>query len=119
MTALVLAAALAWPVSSTGYCLRGTMADGTYTRAGSAAHNGVPLGTRIWVRPAVLGRHRWTVRDRIGWGTQLDFWMPSCAQAIAYGRRTRWMRAGWPRVVSVWTPLRQRVPWKPRVDALP
>lgn len=89
---MVLPADPGWRVESTSYCLRGTMADGTYTRPGSAAHNGLRFGTRIYVRPAVYGRHRWVVRDRIGWGTELDFWARSCAQARVYGRRTIRMR---------------------------
>jgi 3D (Asp-Asp-Asp) domain-containing protein len=96
MTALVAAAAVA--LSSTSYCLNGTMADGTRTRHWSAAHNGLPLGTRVWIDPAVRGRHRWTVRDRIGWGTELDLWAPSCGQAVAYGRRVVRLRVGWPRL---------------------
>lgn len=82
---------------STSYCLRGRMADGSYTRAGSLAHNGYALGTRVWVEPAVFGAHRWIVRDRIGWGTQADFWAASCASARAYGRRVVRMRVGWRR----------------------
>ena len=106
MTVLLVSAALFWPADSTAYCLVGTMADGSWTRAGSVAHNGLSLGTKITVRPAVLGRRRWTVRDRIGWGTELDFWMPSCAQAIAYGRRTSWMRVGWRPYRARWKPHR-------------
>ena len=102
MTALLAAAVVALGpagmVDSTSYCLRGRMADGTHTRHWSAAHNGLALGTRIWIDPAVRGRHRWTVRDRIGWGTQLDLWAPSCAQAVAYGRRSVRLRVGWPRL---------------------
>ncbi len=97
MTALLAAAAVA--VSSTSYCLNGTMADGTPARRWSAAHNGLPLGTHVWITPAVRGRHRWTVRDRIGWGTQLDLWAPTCTQAIAYGRRTVHLRIGWPHLI--------------------
>jgi hypothetical protein len=66
-------------VTSTAYCLGGTMADGTGVRWGSVASNQYPLGTVMEVTPAPTGRRRWIVRDRIGWGTQLDFWAPSCA----------------------------------------
>jgi 3D (Asp-Asp-Asp) domain-containing protein len=110
MTIIALAAALWWSTTSTAYCLNGTMADGSWTRAGSAAHNGVALGTRIYVKPAVLGRRRWIVRDRIGWGTELDFWMPTCGQAVAYGRRVVDMRVGWP--VLTMTPRRHT--WRRR-----
>jgi 3D (Asp-Asp-Asp) domain-containing protein len=80
---------------STAYCLTGTMADGTHTRTGSLAHNGYPLGTRLWIRPSPTGRRRWTVRDRIGHGTQLDFWLPSCDTAITWGRRHVTVTVGW------------------------
>lgn len=75
---------------ATAYCLHGTMADGTYTRAGSVAHNGYALGQKLTIN----GR-RYVVRDRIGWGTTLDIWMPSCSSAIAFGRRTVRVRVGW------------------------
>jgi 3D (Asp-Asp-Asp) domain-containing protein len=105
------------PVESTSYCLRGTMADGSYTRTASAANNTLRLGTRIWVRPAVFGRHRWVVRDRIGWGTELDFWSPSCGQAIAYGRRIVRMAVGWPVATATWHTRRHRFT-RPRLDPL-
>jgi len=95
VTALILAASIA--TTSTGYCLQGRMADGSFTRAGSVAHNGYSLGTRLWIAPSPTGRHRFVVRDRIGWGTQLDFWLPSCASAIAWGRRTVRVSVGWPK----------------------
>lgn len=98
---------------STAYCLTGTMADGSYTREASVAHNGFPLGTRITVSPPFQGRRRFIVRDRIGWGTQLDFWTPRCATAFAWGRRTVYVRRGWaPRRhrVIVNCPLRRRFP---------
>lgn len=74
-------------VTSTAYCLRGTMSDGTFTRQGSVAMNMVPLGTHIRVSRSPTGKKFHTVRDHIGWGTQLDFWVPSCGQARAWGRR--------------------------------
>jgi 3D (Asp-Asp-Asp) domain-containing protein len=74
-------------VSSTAYCLRGTMANGLPVRYGAVAMNMVPLGTRIWVSRSPTGLRRHTVMDRIGWGTQLDFWVPSCARAVQWGRR--------------------------------
>ena len=81
---------------STAYCLSGTMADGSAVRAGSVAHNGYPLGTRITVSPPFYGRRRFVVRDRIGYGTELDFWVGSCAAARAWGRRSVSVRRGWP-----------------------
>lgn len=80
----------AYHVQATAYCQRGTMADGSYTRAGSVAHNGYALGTRLTVN----GR-RYVVRDRIGWGSELDIWMPSCAAAVVFGRRVVKVRRGW------------------------
>lgn len=70
-------------VSSTAYCLSGTMADGFAVRTGAVASNDYPLGTRLMIR----GRGWVTVEDRIGYGTQLDIWMSSCADAVAYGRQ--------------------------------
>jgi 3D (Asp-Asp-Asp) domain-containing protein len=110
MTALLLAAVLAAGAATdtTSYCLRGTMADGSYTRPGSAAHNGLALGTRIWVTPAVNGRHRFVVRDRIGYGTTLDLWAPTCAAAIRFGRRVTRVRVGWGHDQLYAKPLRGR-----------
>lgn len=81
---------------ATSYCLRGRMADGTYTRAGSLANNELALGTRVYVSPPVMGRRRWVVRDRIGYGTRWDFWSASCAAARAFGRREVSVHLGWP-----------------------
>jgi len=93
---------------ATAYCLTGAMADGSYTRAGSVAHNGYPLGTRVTVSPPVFGRRLYVVRDRIGWGTEIDFWAPSCGQAITFGRRTIRVRRGWPHTRLVWRLHRKR-----------
>jgi 3D (Asp-Asp-Asp) domain-containing protein len=84
MTALVVSAVLA---VSTAYCDTGTMADGSYTRAGSVASNRYPLGTRLRIWPSPTGRRLFVVRDRIGWGSELDFYLPSCRAAIRWGRR--------------------------------
>lgn len=95
--ALVLGpAATAHAEHATAYCLHGRMADGTQTRRGSLAHNGYRLGTKLWATPAVFGRHRWTVRDRIGYGSEADFWAPlGCQQAIAFGPRVIGLTRGW------------------------
>jgi 3D (Asp-Asp-Asp) domain-containing protein len=87
-------------VVSTAYCLSGTMADGTGVRSGSVANNFLALGTPIVVTASPTGSREWRVRDRIGWGTQLDFWVPSCAQALAWGRRTVRLKVG--RIRHVW-----------------
>lgn len=87
LAALAVTASL-FGAQSTSYCLDGTMADGTHTRAGSAASNRHPLGTRLRLtRPGPGGRRTWIVRDRIGSGSELDFWRPSCAASRAWGRR--------------------------------
>jgi hypothetical protein len=97
-----VAAALALPMTvpepvdaATAYCLRGRMADGTFVRYGSVANNRFRLGTHIRVYPRVFGIRRWVVRDRIGWGTDWDFWTPSCWQARQFGRRYVRIVVGW------------------------
>jgi hypothetical protein len=97
VTALLATLAIAAaPTDATSYCLHGVMADGTPTRPGAVAHNGYPLGTRIQVWPPVFGLTRWVVRDRIGWGTSIDFWAPSCALSRAFGRQRIRVALGWP-----------------------
>jgi len=91
MTVLIAAGAML--ASSTSYCLSGTMADGTPTRWGSAASNHYPLGTRIAIDQPFYGRRRFTVRDRIGWGSDLDLWAPACSMSYAWGRRLVRVRA--------------------------
>jgi len=56
------------------------------------------LGTRIKLRAVyqggrlvahnVRGLTMFTVRDRIGWGTELDFWSPDCNWSRLFGRKT-------------------------------
>jgi hypothetical protein len=92
---------------STSYspCSSGTiMADGTHVRIGSAASNRHPLGTQITLtQPGPGGLRHWTIRDRIGWGSELDFWQPSCSGAVTWGRRYVTYRIGWK------LPLRSRL----------
>jgi 3D (Asp-Asp-Asp) domain-containing protein len=90
------------PTVTTAYCLSGVMADGSGVRPGSIAHNGYSLGTRVTVSASPTGARRFVVRDRIGWGTELDFWVSSCAAARAWGRRVVLVRQGWkrPRLVG-------------------
>jgi hypothetical protein len=89
MVALLAVAASLFTAQSTSYCLSGRMADGTYTRAGSAASNRHHLGTRIQLtRPGPGGRRVWVIRDRIGYGSDLDLWQPACGLSRAWGRRT-------------------------------
>jgi 3D (Asp-Asp-Asp) domain-containing protein len=84
-------------VESTAYApcsSGGRMANGQRPHAGAVAMNLLPLGTRIRVSRSPLGRRRaFVVSDRIGYGSQLDFWTPSCAKARAWGRRT--VRVTW------------------------
>jgi 3D (Asp-Asp-Asp) domain-containing protein len=75
-------------IQSTAYCLRSRMANGQRPYVGVVAMNGVRLGTRIWVSRSPYGARSFAVKDRIGWGSQLDFWVPSCALARRWGRRT-------------------------------
>lgn len=72
-------------VSSTAYCLRSATANGERGYPGSAAMNGVPLGS--WWRVNETGLV-YRVNDRIGHGSGFDIWMPSCEAALAYGRRS-------------------------------
>lgn len=76
-------------VSSTAYCLTGTMASGRRTYRRAVAANAWPLGTVLEVSAGPYGPGRYTVADRIGHGSQLDFAMPGdCAGARAWGRRS-------------------------------
>lgn len=93
-----------YAVGSTAYdlCSSGPiMADGRHVHTGAVAINFLPLGTRIRLdQPirmhnthGVLERRRaFVVEDRIGWGTQADFWFARCAEANAYGRQRRTFR---------------------------
>lgn len=83
---------------STSYCLNGTMADGTHTRSRSVAMNSLPLGSKVYVvdgntrtrrrEKGPLGLRIWIVRDRIGWGSEMDFWQPSCDGCMQWARKT-------------------------------
>lgn len=74
-------------LSSTAYCLTGTMANGQPARRGAVAANRWPLGTRLRVNPSPVGELV-TVEDRIGSGSELDFALPgSCDEARQWGRR--------------------------------
>jgi 3D (Asp-Asp-Asp) domain-containing protein len=74
-------------VNATSYCQSGLTASGRPTFLGEVAGNMWPLGTHLVVSPAVWGRTRFVVEDRIGSGSQLDFYNPSCQAAIDFGRR--------------------------------
>lgn len=83
--------------SATSYCLSGRMADGTFTRKRSAAHNGLRLGTKIKLigKAGPNGIRKFVIRDRIGWGTELDLWTGSCATARRWGRHYLRFKIGW------------------------
>lgn len=78
--------------SATAYspCSSGTrMADGTATRFGSVAVNGLPLHTRIRLTHPIEGRRTFVVRDRGGMRGRMDVdvWLASCRAAVVFGRR--------------------------------
>lgn len=90
---IAFAAALVFAASSTSYCPGSSgsvMADGSHVRWGSAASNRHPFGTRLRLLGGVRfrGRRTFVVRDRIGYGSDLDLWSPSCAASRQWGRRT-------------------------------
>jgi peptidoglycan DL-endopeptidase CwlO len=75
-------------VSSTGYCLKGTTATGIPVGWGVVAVDPsfIPLGTRMFVPgygEGVAADTGSAVK-----GATIDLWFPSCAQALAWGRRT-------------------------------
>ena len=75
-------------VKSTAYSLRGRMANGERVHDGAAAMNCVPFGTRYRVLEGPLAGKVFTVKDRVGRGSQFDVWMSNRASARAYGRRS-------------------------------
>lgn len=79
-------AAAVLTLDSTSYCQAGIMADGQETYWGAAAGNEWPFGTRLRILTGRLAGTVVTIADRIGWGSQLDVFSPSCAWSWAYGR---------------------------------
>jgi hypothetical protein len=76
-------------VSSTAYCLTGTMASGRRVYRGAAAMNGTPLGSRYKVLDGPRAGETFVVEDRIGHGSAFDIAYPGdCGGAYGYGRRT-------------------------------
>lgn len=75
---------------ATAYCLRGKTASGSYVRRGIVAADPrvIPLGTRIQVNAGSYSGI-YTVTDTGGVikGRILDIWVPSCSEAIRFGRR--------------------------------
>lgn len=85
-------------VQTTSYCLHGRMADGSYTRPRSAASNQLRLGTKIRLVGKITGpegMRKYVIRDRIGYGTELDLWVDSCHTASTFGRRTVHFKMEW------------------------
>lgn len=79
-------AAAVLTLDSTSYCQAGIMADGQETYWGAAAGNEWPFGTRMRILTGRLAGTVVTIADRIGWGSQLDIFSPSCAWSWWYGR---------------------------------
>jgi hypothetical protein len=76
-------------VSSTAYCLTGTMASGRRTYWGAAAMNGTPLGSTYQVLDGPRAGETFVIEDRIGYGSTFDIAYPGdCRGAYNYGRRT-------------------------------
>jgi len=75
-------------VSSTGYCLKGTTATGIPVAWGVVATDPsfIPLGTRMFVPGYGEGVAADT--GSAVQGATIDLWFPTCAQALAWGRRT-------------------------------
>lgn len=74
--------------SATAYCLKGKTASGIKTRSGIVAADTrvFKLGSSI----SILGIGTFLVSDTGGAikGNKLDIWVPSCRQAIIFGRKT-------------------------------
>jgi hypothetical protein len=96
----LLAKASVLVAASTSYCPGSSgayMADHhKHVYWGAAASNRHPFGTRIRLIGASFhGRHLFTIHDRIGHGSELDLWAPSCAWSWAWGsRRVRYRVVG-------------------------
>ena len=76
---------------ATAYCLKGRTASGGSVRRGivAADRRVLPLGTRIQISAGAYSG-TYTVADTGGAvrGRTIDIWMPSCAEANRFGRRT-------------------------------
>jgi 3D (Asp-Asp-Asp) domain-containing protein len=77
---------------ATCYCLRGKTASGAMVRRGIVAADPrvLPLGTRISLSNAGRYSGTYLVADTGGVikGKILDIWVPSCGEAISWGRRS-------------------------------
>jgi hypothetical protein len=62
----------------------GTTASGGSVYFGEVAQSTLAFGTKIWIEPAIKGRHRFTVEDRFGAPQapgRLDVWL-RCGESI-------------------------------------
>jgi hypothetical protein len=93
--AALATAASVFAASSTSYCPGSSGAYMAHKHRhvyfGAAASNRHPFGTRIrLLGTSFLGRKTFTIEDRIGSGSDLDLWAPTCSASNAWGRR--WIR---------------------------
>lgn len=76
---------------ATAYCLKGRTASGAGVRRGivAADRRVLPLGSRIQIEAGSYSGI-YTVADTGGAvkGRILDIWMPSCVEAVRFGRKT-------------------------------
>lgn len=75
-----------YTVQATAYDQSGVTASGLFTTFGEVASNTLAFGTRILLTRPVFGRSEYVVEDRIGWGTELDFYNSSAAACVQFGR---------------------------------
>ncbi len=77
---------------ATCYCLRGKTASGAMVRRGIVAADPriLPLGTRVSLSNAGRYSGTYLVADTGGVikGRILDIWVPSCGEAVSWGRRS-------------------------------
>lgn len=77
--------------TATAYCLKGRTASGGGVRRGIVAADPrvLPLGTRISMNAGSYSGS-YLVADTGGLvrGRKLDIWVPSCSEAVRFGRRT-------------------------------
>lgn len=77
--------------TATAYCLKGRTASGAGVRRGIVAADTrvLPLGTRISMNAGSYSGN-YIVADTGGAvkGRKLDIWVPSCSEAVRFGRRT-------------------------------
>jgi 3D (Asp-Asp-Asp) domain-containing protein len=76
-----------YTVSATCYAQGSITASGGPVYLGEVANNFLALGTRIRLDRPVFGRRDYVVEDRIGSGSELDFYNPSETTCLWFGRR--------------------------------